>query len=101
MRGLAPCVLVAALVGCAPPPAARFTHATATQENFLQDRYVCIQQAQQQRSGAYVNRYGGEADSRVIINRGVYDACMAAKGYKIDPNGNLAPPPGMQVMMVD
>jgi secreted trypsin-like serine protease len=87
------------LNGCGgPPPPLRYTHATANHQTYMQDRYVCIQQAQQGRSGAYVNQYGGASHSRVVTNRGVFLACMGAKGYNVDPNGPLTTPPELVVM---
>lgn len=67
----------------------------------MQDRFACIQQAQQGRSGAYVNAYGGASRSTVVTSRGVYMACMGAKGYTENPDGALVAPPGSEIMMVD
>jgi hypothetical protein len=63
----------------------------------MQDRYVCIQQSQQNR--AAVNSYGGY--SGVIVNRGVFTSCMGARGYILDPNGTLIALPGTEIQMVD
>ena len=79
----------------------RFAHASATQQVYMQDRYVCIQQAQQNRSGAYVNQYGGSSQSRVVTSRGVFLACMSAKGYSMDANGPLTTPPEVIIYMAD
>jgi hypothetical protein len=103
MRLLAVIGAVVALnfASCAKPPPMRFTHATATQQIYMQDRYVCIQQAQQGRSGAYVNQYGGASQSTVVTSRGIFLACMGAKGYSVDPNGPLTTPPESVVFMAD
>jgi hypothetical protein len=88
-----------ALVSCvARPPQApiRYSKADATQEQFMKDRYECQQQAQQQISGAYVNQYGGGAGSKLVLSCGMWISCLGARGYVIDPNGNLAAPDGMQ-----
>ena len=82
--------------GCAQKPV-RFSKAGATQELFMQHRYVCIQQSQQNR--AAVNSYGGYA--AVIVNRGVFMSCMGAQGYQFDPNGHLTALPGTEIRMVD
>jgi len=81
-----PLVVAAGLVGCAQPPPMRFAHASANQQTYLQDRCVCIQQAQQNRSGAYVNAYGGSSQSKVVTSRGVFLACMGARGYRSTRN---------------
>lgn len=86
---------------CAKPPPLRYTHASADQQTYVQDRYVCVQQTQQQQSGAYVNQYGGSSQSKVVTNRGVFQACMGAKGYRVDPAGPLTTPPEAVIMMVD
>jgi len=51
----------------------------ATQEAFMRDRYVCLQQTPQDRAGNY--------------NTTLFASCMGARGYKEDPNGDLSPPP--------
>jgi L,D-peptidoglycan transpeptidase YkuD (ErfK/YbiS/YcfS/YnhG family) len=92
----------AGVAGCAKAPTMRYAHPTATQQTFMQDRYTCIQQAQQGRSGAYVNAYGGSSQSTVVTNRGVFTACMGAKGYSEDAkNGHLTAPPGSEISMVE
>lgn len=55
----------------------RWTKPGATQEIFMQDRYVCLQEAQQGRS---------------TMDRPLFVSCMAARGYIEDPNGSLYPP---------
>jgi len=69
----------------------------STEQMFMQDRYGCIQQSQQNR--AAVNNYGGY--SAVIVNRGVFMSCMGARGYVLDPNGALVAVPGTEIRMVD
>jgi hypothetical protein len=85
------------LIGCAQQPPPRFTKLGANEQVFMQDRYVCIQQSQQNR--AAVNSYGGY--SVVIVNRGVFLSCMGAKGYQLDQNGALIALPGTEIRMVD
>jgi hypothetical protein len=63
----------------------------------MQDRYVCIQQAQQNRAAAS----GGDAYAAVVVNRGVFMSCMGARGYIFDPNGSLAALPGTEIRMVE
>ena len=68
-----------------------------TQEQFMKDRYECLQQAQQPVSGAYVNAYGGASSSQIVANGGVWISCLEARGYTTDPNGDLVAPPDMVV----
>jgi hypothetical protein len=63
----------------------------------MQDRYVCIQEAQEERGAA--NQYG--AWKGVVVRRGVFTSCMSARGYMIDPNGILIAAPGTEIKMVD
>ena len=53
-----------------------------TEQQFRIDDYACIQQSQQQTSGAYVGPYGGSAHSGSEPNFQLYKACMYAKGYR-------------------
>lgn len=80
-----------------PIPPARYTKPGATQEQYMKDRYECLQEAEQRVSGAVVNAYGGAANSQVIPSCGVWISCLGARGYTLDPNGDLAAPPGMVV----
>jgi hypothetical protein len=63
----------------------------------MKDRYECLQQAQQRVSGAFVNAYGGASNSQVVASCGVWSACLGARGYTVDPNGNLGAPANMIV----
>ena len=47
-----------------------------------QDDYACMQEAQQQTSSAYVNPYGGAAQSGSTTNMYLYKSCMYARGYR-------------------
>jgi hypothetical protein len=89
------------LTACAPtrqlPPATRYTRPDTTQQQFMKDRYECLQEAEQRVSGAIVGAYGGASSSRVVANCGVWWACLGGRGYTTDPYGNLAAPPDMVV----
>jgi hypothetical protein len=61
--------------------AKRYTHRTADQQQFMADKYECLQQAQQGHSVPSVN----SAEGFAII----YSTCMGARGYREDPNGPL------------
>jgi hypothetical protein len=73
-------ILPIALAACATQPQALWLKPGAASDEFGQDRYACLQQSQQPNSSAYLNRYGGVANSNVITNGGLYDACMNSKG---------------------
>jgi hypothetical protein len=53
----------------------------ATQSEFAQQKYACMQQSQQQVSSAYVNQYGGSSGSHVTTNKPLFNACMNAQGW--------------------
>ena len=67
----------------------------------MQDRYACIQQAQQPRASGYANAYGASMGSTVVTNRGVYMSCMGAKGYTSVEQGQFAVPKGAEVIIDD
>ncbi|QPF85166.1 hypothetical protein IC762_02185 [Bradyrhizobium genosp. L] len=73
------------LVSCAQQPQQLWLKPGAAQEEFGQDRYACLQGAQQPSSSAYLNRYGGVANSNMITNGGLFDACMNSKGWILTP----------------
>ncbi len=53
----------------------------ATQADFAQDKYSCMESSQERVSGAYVNPYGGAASSETATNIPLFQACMEARGY--------------------
>ena len=55
----------------------------ATQNDFGQDRYACLQQSQQGASVASVGRYGGYATSGIITNDTLFSACMNSHGWSL------------------
>jgi hypothetical protein len=63
----------------------------------MKDRYECLQEAEQPYSMAAATPYGGSSSSQTMPSCGVWTACLGARGYVVDPNGNLAAPPGMKV----
>src|ERR1035437_798853 len=77
-------LLIAVLGGCAtmPPTYIRWmTSTSATQQQFMQDRYACLQETQQRVSGAFVNQYGGASSSQVMPPCSAFNACLASRGY--------------------
>jgi hypothetical protein len=55
--------------------------AGASTDDFNKDRYACMQQSQQPRSTAYLDKYGGVANSNIITNDNLFGACMNATGW--------------------
>ena len=53
----------------------------ATQADFAQERYACMQQSQHRVSSAYVDQYGGSSNSQVTTNTPLFGACMNARGW--------------------
>jgi Tfp pilus assembly protein PilV len=100
MRAVIALLLVLGLAGCSAK-APQFSHTSATQQTYMQDRYACIQQSQTSRSSTYVNGYGGSQEAGTYVSRGLFMNCMAAKGYSADPNGRLITPAANIVTMVD
>jgi hypothetical protein len=55
----------------------------ASQADFAQVRYNCMQQSQQRVGTAFVNQYGGAANNSVITNQNLFGACMNAQGWSL------------------
>jgi hypothetical protein len=87
------------LAGCATPvpPPTRYSKPGATQEQFMSDRYDCMLQAQREETTTYANQYNGSSRSGTVIKCGIWRACLGARGYTIDPNGNVGAPKEMAV----
>jgi hypothetical protein len=66
----------------------RFT-GPGTFQDFANTRYQCAQETSRRVGGAYVNQYGGSSSTNVIPSCSTFRACLAAKGYYPNPNGNL------------
>jgi hypothetical protein len=61
----------------------------ASLADFNGDKYQCMQQSQQQTSSAYVNRYGGVASSGQSTNEPLFNACMNARGWSLQRQGEV------------
>lgn len=93
--------LALGLVACATPPPPhtfKWSKPGATYDEFLKDRYACITEGRSRASAGYANAYGAAAQSGEIIRRDIVLACLAARGYREDPNG-FGPPEGGVVHM--
>lgn len=74
------------LFGCAPV----WVKPGASQNDFAQDKYSCLQQSQQRVSGAYVNAYGGVASDKPVTNEGLFNACMQSRGWSLQSRDSVA-----------
>jgi len=81
MRRLFAFLFLPMLFGCAQQKV--WEKPGASQSEFSQERYACLQQSQQPYSGAYVNRYGGSSNSGMTTNGGLFDACMNSRGWNL------------------
>ena len=70
-----------ALLACAQQQQGFWLKPGAPQDEFSSVRYTCMQQSQQPVSAAYIDKYGGVANSNVITNSGLMAACLNAQGY--------------------
>jgi len=77
------------LAGCAYYGGTLKFTGPGTFQEFAQARYQCAQETAAPQGGAVVNRYGGAASTSVVPNCSAFSACLAAKGYFRNPNGNL------------
>lgn len=103
--GMALWGIVGLLAGCATPSpmdneVMRWAKPGATFEQYMQERYVCAQEASRQRASGQANAYGAASQSRPTISLSLFRACMGAKGWRQSPEG-YRPPPGDLIMMED
>lgn len=55
----------------------------ASTNEFNSDKYVCLQQSQQQSGRAVVDQYGGAASTKVVTNDYLFTTCMNARGWSL------------------
>lgn len=80
------------LLGCASAP--RYTKKGATEEQFLKDRYACLQENQQRIETANVDSFNGNYSSKVMPSCSALASCLAARGYYQAEQGELVIPSG-------
>ena len=81
-----------ALCGCADDlPSVKWSKPGASYDAFVKDRQDCAGQARAQSQPFYVagQRHAGRSDA---VDSGLFFPCMAARGWRQDPNGYAAPP---------
>lgn len=86
--------MAVAIASCNPPPPQSNLGRVkpgASCEDYQRERYQCIQEARQPISRAYVGAYGGSSASSVAPSLGVYQSCMAARGWLIVQDGGCRP----------
>jgi hypothetical protein len=79
--GLSGIVFSIFLISCAQQAQQLWSKPGSAPDDFNRDRYACLQQSQQPTSSAYLNQYGGVANSNIVTNGGLYGACMNAGGW--------------------
>ena len=80
MRGIILLVLLGVvLAGCANKNV--WFKQGASTNDFEADKYTCLQQSQQNAGRAVVDQSGGNAQTGVITNWGLYNSCMQAHGW--------------------
>ena len=96
-----PAVVATALLlaGCSPFNTVPLHKDYTPYQAFLQDREGCIRDAHQCIQATYANAsYQGENADRLLPSRGVYLACMTARGYSAGTGGFV---PHVLVKMTD
>ena len=86
------------LAGCVPPPAPQppqpLFKEGASYQDFLKERYTCIQEASRPVSSGYANAYGASTSSNVVPSQGIYYSCMGARGWrKVSQGGYVSDSP--------
>ena len=100
IRSLAVAVMLSlGTVGCGAPNYR--SDRGASQDQFMQDRYSCAQEARGVSSSGYADRYGAATRGGTSVNRSLFMSCMAARGYYQDSNGPLVVPQGAVIYMRD
>jgi len=71
-------------------PTVKWSKPGASYDQFVQDRDTCVSQAREESQPFYVGgaRYAGRPDA---LDSGLFLPCMAARGYRQDPQGFAAP----------
>jgi hypothetical protein len=92
-NNLLPAVLAGSVSSCVTPPARFVSNVAASQDKFMQDRYACLKETQQPTSATFVGGGdGGSSRSVVEPSCGVFNACLAARGYSQSETGPLTVP---------
>ncbi len=103
--GVVACSAFGLVAACATPEpmdtqVMRWAKPGAGYDQYMQERYVCAQEASRQRSSGQANAYGASSQSRPTVSLSLFRACMGAKGWRQRPDG-YSPPPDDRIMMED
>ena len=93
-------IVVTALIGGCQTSRG-YDRPNTTQQQMLADRNECIQRAMGFSHGSMAYGYSYGSYGSTSPNRGVYQNCMAAKGYAYNPEGQLKVPDHLLVRMHD
>jgi hypothetical protein len=97
-----PILLSAVLAACAPTIIRYTNNNNSTYDQWIKDRYACLQETQQRVSAAQINQYGGSSTSVVVPTCSAYNACLTSRGYfRSDDGGTLTVPKGAVVKCQD
>lgn len=89
------------LGGCAHDQTMSFSKTGATQNQFLRDRYACLQESKVASTTGMFHEGSGHIKTSGASSGGLYVSCMSLRGYRVDPNGALTVPAGSEVLAVD
>ena len=90
MQRLMIAAFVVLLSGCIDiPPAPEMVWgkkgARYTEQDFMRDKYVCLKDAQQTVASGQANPYYGSSQAQVVTNSSLFNACMNAHGWFLEP----------------
>lgn len=75
--------LCGALGACGPQMV--WDRDATTEQQFLSDRYACLQQSQAMMGGGAANAYGAHYSAGPGTNEEMFNGCMLARGYRWVP----------------
>jgi hypothetical protein len=94
-------LLLVALTGACVAKEARYSRAGTSQDEYIADRYECIAEAEQTVSNPFLAITGHATQTREMPNCAKWVSCMKARGYSLDPNGNLGVLPRMAIQCTE
>jgi hypothetical protein len=68
-----------------------WSRADSTYQDYLKERYACIQDARAGVYNALYDKTGGAAHGAEVVDRGIFKACMSARGWTSGPEGFRPP----------
>jgi hypothetical protein len=89
-------IIILTLSACAGPHIYLWAKPGASYDDYLKDRYACLQDARVPVSSGFMYNGVGSMSSGQAISLPVMVSCLSAKGWVESPTG-FAPPPGAAV----